>query len=89
MSQQAGDRPAEQARSEDDHRAADREHPDVGKLEGLARERGEDERRHEDVHVDIIGGNHVGTPTAAIDVSDADDGEDREDDVDDLDEHCA
>jgi hypothetical protein len=81
--QQPCHRPGQQAGAEDHQRAAQRQLPVVGEVEGFGGQRGEHQRRHQHVHADLVGDADVGTLDPAVPPADADDREDREDDGED------
>jgi len=87
VTQPTRDRPAEQARAKHDDQTAERDHLNVGQIDGLARQRGKDQCGHEYAHVDLVSGNHVRTMLAAVQEADCDDREHWENNAHDLDEH--
>ena len=89
IAQPTGDRPAKQAGAEHDDQATERDHLHLGQVDGFAGQRGEDQRGHEDTHVDLVGREHVRAMLAAIQVANRNDREHGEDDAHDLHEHGA
>jgi len=85
--QQARQRPGQGARTEDHRDAADGQRLVGHQVEGFSGQRGEHQRRHEDIHVELVGERHVGLVAPPVEPARRDDGEQREDNRDDAQKH--
>ena len=79
--------PAQQAGAEHDDDAADQQAQLLANIERFVRQRGEYQRRNEDVHVELVGEAHVRLFPAAIGIAGRHHGVDREDDRGDALQH--